>query len=398
MRKTIKLPKYFSDHKSEILEGFKHEKATPYKAQTWLKHFSGDAAVVKDLNQICSTYPESIARKDIEYLARSTQSGGYPGIRRLFLACMIWGWGNRGVGMLNTKSTLSSPAAKQVFEASLEQIKKGKIIQAYTEFNLPSCGPAFFTKFFYFIGLGFDVKPLPVILDSKVAQCLEFIGEQEGWDLGEFAIVDRNKEGKISRIKPYLKGYLNYVYSMDSWAKQLGCGGDHIEYFMYVDRDEDLVGKGVKMGKDNDKKELKVRLPARKMELLQKVAKEEFGVDASTLAQIWIMEQLRHGYRDLIIPQSQPSPEVEYVDIKVNSNQIKNKWQVHIPAAKRHLFPTIKKRIILTYNGIEYECSYDPKYGDIGIAKIYGPSGISDGDILRITQLEPEKKYLVEVI
>jgi hypothetical protein len=89
------------------------------------------------------------------------------------------------------------------------------------EFKLHGCGSAFFTKFFYFIGNEYNVKPLPLILDSRVKNFLRYLSRENGQEIW----------GKLSFSKA--EEYVQFVYTIDSWAKELQCLPDNIEYFMF---------------------------------------------------------------------------------------------------------------------------------------------------------------------
>lgn len=337
MYETIRLPKYLLDHKDEILKLLNSEKGTDYKAETWLQGFEDSVIatiVAEDLAEIKKRCPNRITRGNIKDMVRETIFGGYPEIRRLFLAFMIWGWGNQGRGVKNTKRSLSHPRVKEVLEESLRRIKNGQIIQAYEEFNLPGCEPAFFTKFFYFIGLGYEIRPLPVILDKDVAKFLEFLSTQEDWHLQEFAKVDRDREGEISGIKPYAEGYIKYVRTMDDWARELSCRADYIEYFMY-EEGRNLKGRGRKMGKDaGDLPKIEMYLPSQKMKQLEAVAKE-LGEEPATLAKIWIIERLWQLRGKQELPRVPPSPGVKTRKLPVDilhgeEPKTKPKKEIHV--------------------------------------------------------------------
>lgn len=243
MSEIIKLPKYLLDHKDEILRTFKNEKGADYKPETWLQHFGNNPVVAEDLSEIRRRCPNHITRRDIEDLARETRLGGYPEIRRLFLACMIWGWGSRRRGRHFTEVALTDHRAKETLGMAVSQISAGNINGAYKGFKLAGCGSAFFTKFFYFISLGYEITPLPVILDTNVAKFLEFLSKGKEWSLSTFAKVGRRK-GKISSIRRYPEGYIRYVYTMHSWANELGCRADNIEYFMF--KEGKKLGENIK--------------------------------------------------------------------------------------------------------------------------------------------------------
>lgn len=111
----------------------------------------------------------------------------------------------------------------------MDRIRNGQTREAYEEFHLAGCESPFFTKFFYFVGKEYGARPLPLILDSRVASFLSRLSEIEGLDyLSEF--VRTSPDGNVRR---WSSGYLRYVVSVDDWADALGCSPDKIEYFMY---------------------------------------------------------------------------------------------------------------------------------------------------------------------
>lgn len=294
MQKPMRLPKLLADNSTNIHEIFNAKNGANYKAETWQSHFNDDRSIAQVIAEITKRYPKTISRGDILYLAQETKNGGYPAIRKLFVACMIWGWGTRGIGIHNVNKIFSDERrAEVVLSNTFTGVKCGKLTEPYLGFKLSSCGPAFFTKFFYFIGLAYGSNPLPVILDTKVAQFLEPLCWAEGLNLEEFAIVSRNKKGNISYIKPYMNGYINYVFTMDNWAKELGCRADNIEYFMYSYKGNIVKKEGDKMGNYGNNT-LAINLPKDKIEQLEKLAQSQFEINGADLARFWIIDKLLH--------------------------------------------------------------------------------------------------------
>jgi len=239
----IPLPRYLQAHKEEILHIFHSASGWDYGPQGWRNYFVADPVVSNDLSTIKEKCPNRISRTDVGYFASKARPGGYEELRRLFLACMIWGWGRGGKykeGFKNTEAALSAPRLREVLEKSVERIKNAQIKEAYEGFNLKGCGQAFFTKFFYFVGQEWDVKPLPLILDKHVRNFLEFLSkdEQKGWHISTF-------EGA--------KGYIQYVCSMNDWAQQLNCPADNIEYFMFKEGKRLRKGTKIEVGVPNSK-------------------------------------------------------------------------------------------------------------------------------------------------
>jgi hypothetical protein len=218
------IPKRLLEAKEQILRGFSSKPATNYDAGPWRKHFKGDS----DFEQISQEFPSSMRRIDMERLSLKVRNGGYKQVRKLFLASMVWGYvRDDHRGAWRTKQMLSYTRAGEILENAARRISDGQIVEACKGFKLPWCGSAFSTKFFYFIGLGAEISPLPCIFDSKVAQSSEQLGREEGWALPIFQGVGRKG------VRRCPEGYLQYIISMNKWAKQLGCRADHIEYYLY---------------------------------------------------------------------------------------------------------------------------------------------------------------------
>ena len=219
--KKIPLPQHLQQHREEIVHVFDNARGSGYSPARWREYFRNDPRASNDLTIITERCPRRIKRDDVKHFAGKARSGGYDDLRRLFLASMIWGWGRGGKwkeGLKNTEAALSDPTLRQMLESAAERIKKTQIEEAYTGFKLKGCRRAFFTKFFYFVGQEWGVSPLPLILDSYVEKFLGCLGEEEGWNKSTF----KNAQG-----------YVQYVTSMDEWARQLACPADCIEYFMF---------------------------------------------------------------------------------------------------------------------------------------------------------------------
>jgi hypothetical protein len=86
------------------------------------------------------------------------------------------------------------------------------------------CGPPFFTKLFYFLGIVFGSDPKPLILDSRVAESLlkcnghGFIAE------GYF------RQKAAAR---FVCGYNDYVKDINSWSAANHFNPDQLEMFLF---------------------------------------------------------------------------------------------------------------------------------------------------------------------
>jgi hypothetical protein len=196
-----------------------------FYASTWLNRFAND----RDLNELIQKYPQQISRAEIADLANQVLAGS-ENVRKVFLATMIWGYGTVGYGAYRTSMMLSDTDSQRIIEESFRLVSIGKYIDAYKMFALPKCGAAFFTKYFYFVGLGTNVSPLPLILDSVVANSLV----QLGIDIARLARFTKNTSGRITSIGKYADGYSQYVEMMNHWANEIGCRPDSIEKWLFT--------------------------------------------------------------------------------------------------------------------------------------------------------------------
>lgn len=244
----LPLPRYLHQHRDEVVHVFDQERGVAYGLSSWQDHFRSNPRILRDLDVVKQQCPNRITRDDVNYFAGRARYGGSDELRRLFLVCMVWGWGKGGKkrrGFSNTEVALADPRLMQTIQKATENIRNGQIKAAYEGFKLNGCRSAFFTKLFYFVGRECNIRPLPLILDRRVSRFLTFLGGQEGWDSSIFTGAD---------------GYLQYVCSMDDWASQLGCPADNIEYSMYR-MDKSQVGysrrkRGVTMTKVNSAHQL----------------------------------------------------------------------------------------------------------------------------------------------
>jgi hypothetical protein len=197
-----------------------------FSTETWRRQFPYDA----DLEAIFRNYPHTINRKQITELAFEAKSLESQALRQFMFGVMLWGFGTVGYGAYRTSRMLGSATAIQQLANTVGHLTRGDIQYAYERFQLPMCGPAFFTKVFYFIGLGCHVTPLPLILDSVVANALE---RKLKCDISTFARVSRDTSGKITYVYRWPQGYLRYVEKMNVWSQMLQCRADNIELFLF---------------------------------------------------------------------------------------------------------------------------------------------------------------------
>jgi hypothetical protein len=188
------------------------EHSIRYEQVHWRRWLGADS----DLEYILAKYPASLSRGEVSDLALKVCSEpSDTWNRRLFIAVMMWGFGTVGYGAYRTSKMLQPADLLLVLRRTVALATKGKIAAAYDALSLPYCGHTFRTKYLYFIGLGCQLEPLPLILDSIL---IERIGTLLG-----------NSSGKWRNVA----GYLRYVELMNQWASYLGCKPDSIELFLF---------------------------------------------------------------------------------------------------------------------------------------------------------------------
>jgi hypothetical protein len=111
---------------------------------------------------------------------------------------------------------------KTHLEKIAEHICKGNLPEAYDQVDICRCGPAFFTKFFYFVGLTYKVQPLPLILDARVAASLT-----------KCSSPSFDPKARYGIGKPDAPGYIAYVCDMNAWASHGGFAPDQLEMFLF---------------------------------------------------------------------------------------------------------------------------------------------------------------------
>ncbi len=221
---TVPIP--LKKHQREIQNINLDEHFIFYNIEIWATKFGDDP----DFQYLNQSYPNGISRGQVTQLVQNiaVRDFEFSQLRKSFLAAMMWGYGTTGYGPHRTRIMLDSPNVESVLTDTYYLLKEGKVVEAYQQFRvkrvnlIKRCGPAFFTKFFYFAGLGLKLKLLPLILDSRVEGSLSHT-DMMGKNISEIAAL----------IDGSAKGYQKYIILMDEWAKELECRPDAIEYFLF---------------------------------------------------------------------------------------------------------------------------------------------------------------------
>ena len=193
-----------------------HQPPQIFYPENWL-----NAIELDEMQILLQRFPTSLRRFDIVPLAREASETETPSaIRQLFLATMLWGYGTVGYGPWRMSHiTANIEQLDDVLFNALRAIKYGNVRTAFSvlqDAHIPFLGPAYFTKYLYFAGLGCGIDRYPLILDTRILQSLS-------------ALI-----GKRTFSEGTVNDYHNYVVTLHEWAEMLDCRADSIEYLLFL--------------------------------------------------------------------------------------------------------------------------------------------------------------------
>lgn len=212
------IPRRLVAFKNDIRRLNPETQSIRYRPQMWERSMKGVIYFQEDPDflSLSRQFPVAITRKNVKDLsieAIRDQSQA----RKLLLATMIFGYGDRGYGAYRAYRVLTNPQISNMLQGTIQHVTNGRLTQAHNQFKLKGCGSSFFTKVFYFIGLGAGSDPLPVILDSRVRRSLD--------------ILERDKD--VDGFNKSAKDYVRYVELANQWAHEIDCRADAVEMFLW---------------------------------------------------------------------------------------------------------------------------------------------------------------------
>lgn len=169
---------------------------------------------------------DSITRGDLFAMAREANAAER--LQVLFVASMVWGYGEVGYGAWRARAALEAPQLGEQLEMLAAKLLSGDLVGACRAVSIPRVGPAFYSKLFYFLCRGRSQR-FPLILDTVLMNAFEKL---LGLDVGDYAKVTRNP-GRVTSIRAWPEGYQRYVEQMHDWAGALDCTADQIELFLF---------------------------------------------------------------------------------------------------------------------------------------------------------------------
>ncbi len=123
---------------------------------------------------------------------------------------------------------LADPRLDAALAQAFTAVAAGNLLGAYQDFAVAWCGPAFFTKLLYAVGLGCGADPLPLVLDARVARSLQVLADD-----GSLRFADFVSLGAGDTVAWDPAGWVRFVEAGNQWASVLGCHHDAIEMLLF---------------------------------------------------------------------------------------------------------------------------------------------------------------------
>ena len=156
-------------------------------------------------------------------------------LKKLFIATMMWGFGNNLSGPFGGAKKLDSMLHTENFEEKLRNLLDDmrneveiksifeEFIQREGSYHIENCGTSYGTKFLYFVGkslanAGINLSYFPLILDRNVAYILHLLSPEK------FPEAPQEYNGEQ---------YKNYLEEMKEYAWEMECEPDQIELFFF---------------------------------------------------------------------------------------------------------------------------------------------------------------------
>lgn len=201
------------------------QRAFDWNRGSWEHYFSGVAGVPEHL----ATLPDGVDRQRIAKVVRARLNEGRQ--VEAFVTAMIWGHGTNGYGPWRTGRVItgsSSPAGQPVDAPVVEKLAESATIAssegagaAYRYLNneghIKHLGPAFFTKWIYFVtaaGDAYGAQGAP-ILDKVVMEWM-------------------NAHTDLALHPYYTADYTTYLETLDVWASAQGVTPVKVEETIFL--------------------------------------------------------------------------------------------------------------------------------------------------------------------
>ena len=192
----------------------------------WKEQFPRDA----DVQRLANKFHNGISRASVVKCAPKAKNPTFQQLRPLFIATMMWGYGDAGFAQWRTDQMLRDPAIKKALPCACRHALNGDPQAAAICCPIKWCGMSYFTKFLYFAGKAYKIRPMPLILDTYVLdelyRCNRALAKK-------IASHKKGGDGFVSEFRAYKGGYALYVEEMNRWARDIKVKPDQLEYFLF---------------------------------------------------------------------------------------------------------------------------------------------------------------------
>ncbi|MFE7268908.1 hypothetical protein ACFU9B_44670 [Streptomyces sp. NPDC057592] len=149
-------------------------------------HWSGIEPWPDQLFERSHAKAATITRAQVVAIARQAVQGCR--WSEALVASYVWGQGRTGYGPHRIKKILAEPDIADALAKSCSALRKDGAVAAYRVLygSVRGLGPAFFTKFLYFLDLAMDAPATPraLVLDQRVARVVRTHATRVGLEKG----------------------------------------------------------------------------------------------------------------------------------------------------------------------------------------------------------------------
>jgi hypothetical protein len=216
----------FKVYKSEISQLKPSEQTMFYNFESWKKWLPDF-----EIDLIHESFKGEISRQTLfDYAKLSSENSSSEQSLRLFIACMMWGYGSDldkkgdGRGPFRVLKILSqSNAVSKIHDAFLLQNELEKSYKLLI--SIKGLGVSFLSKFLYFSSKGCGIEKYALIFDARVANSLVHLNSN-------YSLI-----ADLVNVMPsdIFEHYNYYVDMLHKEADKLDCKGraDNIELFLF---------------------------------------------------------------------------------------------------------------------------------------------------------------------
>ena len=213
-KRLVKLVESWKANGSQQQEGFDWTS----RRDSWIQAFPTNEKFISSL-------PDEIDRQTVRKIC---DSNIYE-IREVFLAVMVWGYGDRGYGPYRVSKMLSQDQSEKVLKTVFDIAHSGQPKLAYVylmENRINTLGPSYGSKFITFCTPKEVSAP---IYDSLIALWINTNAKIEFEDISTGA------------LKWSIETYSHYCDWIEEHAKELNCFPDDVELVLFRDAEKQFA-------------------------------------------------------------------------------------------------------------------------------------------------------------